>query len=296
MLGSYAEARGLGDLAWLDAQGIQRALADFDAVLARASAAPGAMGRYARAARPIVPLWTEPGMLWLDYQNPGYLEFDERLRLAMNPSRVVDWWVRRPRGLGSFRGDALHRAFVGFMVGLVHHDITHMMIWIAHRRLPGFHTLWLGEELNCTLWGSTMAQLAVSGEVPDLEDRAVVETIVDSSMPAIEAVHIRDYLKDRDQMLTSGPSMASIFEPVPSSMALMTSARELIPEHPGAELAYRRFADWALTYRNDPLDGGAMLRWRGAEGVTELPEAEPAAKKKPATKKKAASKKMAPRR
>lgn len=271
MLGAYAEARGLGDLEWLTAERIQGALADFDAVLARASEAPGPLGRYARAARPIVPLWTEPGMLWLDYQNAGYLEFGDRLRLAMNPQRVVQWWLSRPAGRGMYRGEALHRAFLGFMVGLVHHDITHMLIWIAHRRVPGFHTLWLGEELNCTLWGSTIAQLAVTGEAPDLADEQVVRTIVDSSAMAIEAVHIRDYLKDREMMLTSGPSMASIFEPVPRSMALMASARELIPEHPGAELAYRRFAAWTLEHRNDALEGGAMLRWRGAEGLDALP-------------------------
>jgi hypothetical protein len=211
-------------------------------------------------------------MLWIDRDNPGYLEVDDELRLAMNPLRVLPWWFGRPPAWGRFRGESLERAFLGFIVGLVHHDVAHMLVWIAHQRLPGFHTNWLGEELNCTLWGSTIAHLAVTGEPPDLGRPEVLDDIVEASQLAIRAVHIRDYLNDRASMMNVGPAMAWMFDPSQRSQALLRSARELVPEHPAAERAYRRFAAWTLEHKNDPLDGGEILRWRGHTGRTLLPK------------------------
>lgn len=271
MVSLYPEARALSDLSWMTAERVQQALREFDTVLARVSKDKGAMGRFARGARAVLPLWTEPGMLWIDRDNPGYLEVDNELRLAMNPLRVLPWWFGRPPEWGRFRGESLERAFLGFIVGLVHHDVAHMLVWIAHQRVPGFHTNWLGEELNCTLWGSTIAHLAVTGEPPDLSRPEVLDSIVEASQLAIRAVHIRDYLNDRASMMNVGPAMAWMFDPSERSQALMQSARELVPEHPAAERAYRRFAAWTLEHKNDPLDGGEVLRWRGHTGRTLLP-------------------------
>lgn len=271
MVSLYPEARALSDLSWMTAERVQQALREFDPVLARVGKDKGPMGRFARGARAVLPLWTEPGMLWIDRDNPGYLEVDDELRLAMNPLRVLPWWFGRPPEWGRFRGESLERAFLGFIVGLVHHDVAHMLVWIAHQRVPGFHTNWLGEELNCTLWGSTIAHLAVTGEPPDLSRPEVLDSIVEASQLAIRAVHIRDYLNDRTSMMNVGPAMAWMFDPSQRSQALMRSARELVPEHPAAERAYRRFAAWTLEHKNDPLDGGEILRWRGHTGRTVLP-------------------------
>jgi hypothetical protein len=272
MVSMYPEARALSDLSWMTAERVQQALREFLPVLARVGKDKGPMGRFARGARAVLPLWTEPGMLWIDRDNPGYLEVDDELRLAMNPLRVLPWWFGRPPAWGRFRGESLERAFLGFIVGLVHHDVAHMLVWIAHQRLPGFHTNWLGEELNCTLWGSTIAHLAVTGEPPDLGRPEVLDDIVEASQLAIRAVHIRDYLNDRASMMNLGPAMAWMFDPSQRSQALLRSARELVPEHPAAERAYRRFAAWTLEHKNDPLDGGEILRWRGHTGRTLLPK------------------------
>lgn len=278
MVSLYPEARALSDLSWMTAERVQQALREFLPVLARVGKDKGPMGRFARGARAVLPLWTEPGMLWIDRDNPGYLEVDDELRLAMNPLRVLPWWFGRPPAWGRFRGESLERAFLGFIVGLVHHDVAHMLVWIAHQRVPGFHTNWLGEELNCTLWGSTIAHLAVTGEPPDLGRPEVLDDIVEASQLAIRAVHIRDYLNDRASMMNVGPAMAWMFDPSQRSQALLRSARELVPEHPAAERAYRRFAAWTLEHKNDPLDGGEILRWRGHTGRTLLPKLAPATK------------------
>jgi hypothetical protein len=278
MVSLYPEARALSDLSWMTAERVQQALREFLPVLARVGKDKGPMGRFARGARAVLPLWTEPGMLWIDRDNPGYLEVDDELRLAMNPLRVLPWWFGRPPAWGRFRGESLERAFLGFIVGLVHHDVAHMLVWIAHQRVPGFQTNWLGEELNCTLWGSTIAHLAVTGEPPDLGRPEVLDDIVEASQLAIRAVHIRDYLNDRASMMNLGPAMAWMFDPSQRSQALLRSARELVPEHPAAERAYRRFAAWTLEHKNDPLDGGEILRWRGHTGRTLLPPLAPATK------------------
>lgn len=262
VLAGYAEARDLGRLEWITPQAVGEALYDFDAMLARASAVPGALGQYARASRPISRMWAQPGMLKIDFDNPGYLEFDEHLRLSLNPLRWLPWWLARGPGWGSPRGEALRRAYLGYVLGMVQHDVTHMMIWIAHRRIPGFHTLWMAEELNCTLWGSTMSHLGVTGELIDLQDPQVQQLALAASKPAIFEVHIRDYLKDRASMLSAGASMESMFGPVAEAVALMEAAEEPVPEHPAGTLAYRWFAGWARDNNRDPLDP-EMFQWGG---------------------------------
>ena len=270
-MGTYAEMRGLGELTWLRPEDIQTELKAFLPVLEKLGKERNVLGQYARGAKPILKMWAKPGMIRLDYDNPGYLELDDQLSLAINPLRIIPWWVSRRPGWGPYRGEELHRAFLRFMVGLVHHDITHMMVWIAHRRLPAMHTLYLGEELNCTLWGTTIAHIAVTGQILDIEDPKVADEVVEAAQPPIFSVHVRDYLADRKLVLSSGPAMDYIFGTAAPGLELMKKATEMVPEHPGAYRAYERFAAWTLANRGDPLDGGEILKWRGHEGFSKLP-------------------------
>jgi len=281
MLSSFVEARALQSLDWLTPEHIRDELLVFDELLARASERSDALGRYARAARPILPLWSKANMIWFDYDNPGYIEFDDKLRMALNPQRVVPWWLGRPAEWPRFRGEELKKAFRAFMVGLVCHDVTHFLIWIAHRRLPNFHTIWLGEELNCTLWGTTMSTMAIGNTIPpDLDDPQVQDFVVETAQLPIRAVHMRDYLNDRASMFSEGAALDSMFAPVPAAMKLMQSAVEMVPEHPAASRAYKRFAKWAWENKADALGEGEVMRWRGHEGVERFDPLKPTKRKR----------------